>query len=57
MNFLYTEDKKVADKLIKMGYKLISAWSNDSLYIFENNPTIHFDKKMRGVVFTNILIF
>lgn len=57
MNFLYTEDKKVADKLIKMGYKLISAWSNDSLYIFENNPTICFDKKMRGVVFTNILIF
>ena len=57
MNFLYTQNKRTADRLTKMGYKLIKSFSNKSLYIFENNPTICFDKKLRGVIFTNILTF
>ena len=56
MLFICTKSKKTAKRLLKAGYKLFSYNSEQSIYLFENNPSLCFDhKRFEGAVFTNTI--
>lgn len=58
MNFLCTNKLAVANKLKQAGYKSVVWNAEKSIYLFENNPSICFDRKQfKGAVFTNTLTF
>ena len=51
-----TNDKHTKNKLLEIGYKLIS--SNGNVYTFETNPTLNFSSLDNlKVAYTNTLTF
>lgn len=54
--FIMTNDKHTKNKLLEIGYKLIS--SNGNVYTFETNPTLNFSSLDNlKVAYTNTLTF
>lgn len=55
-NFLKTSDKKIKDKLVKEGLKLIS--EEDGVFVFLNNDALLFnDINKSKIQYSNILTF
>ena len=55
-NFIMTNDKETADKLVSAGFRLMS--QNGNVYIFLNQPPNNFsfnEVDMKKMAYTNIL--
>jgi hypothetical protein len=57
--FIYVQDEKDKEELIKSGYRLLQENKNSNLYVFENKETntLNFDLKDSKYILTDTLMF
>lgn len=55
--FIYVFTKEAFDKLSKIGYRILKADENNSIYVFENKRELSFDLPDDKFLYSNTLTF